>query len=242
MKASTKAGEQRKAEKGLKDDRYFIYFLNTTVTNYGNDQQKKVFREIIQRDIFSQFLYMKYMFFESFREIRKCQKSLIDMYKEFLTQDIMMTRTELDLFAAKVVTSKDPLARLYLKLGYRETVNTSIEMGMADHYRETLYSMRLYKYVKAIKRIKEAKKYAFFAYLRASQTKDEKQQNKQLTFDETVKKLETIIDKTEAEKMTLMFYDAYYRSQSKKSFYDSVWENPELETLEDFKKYQKTKE
>ncbi len=242
VKSSNKAGEQRKAEKGLKDNRYFIYFLNTTVTNYGNDGQKKIFREVIQRDIFSQFLYMKYQFYESFREIRKCQKSLIDLYKEFLSQDIVMTRKELDSFAARVVSSKDPLARHYLQLGYRETVNTSVEMGMADNYRETLYSMRLYKYVKAIKRVKEAKKYAFFAYLRATQTEEEKQSRKVPTFDETVKKLESVLDKSESEKITLMFYDAYYKSPTRKSFYDSVWENPELETLDEFRKYQTTKE
>ena len=242
VKSSTKSGEQRKAEKGLKDNRYFIYFLNSTVTNYGTEKQQTLFRETIQRDIFSQFLYMKYLFYESFMEIRKCQKNLINMYKEFLTQDIVMTKHELDTFAPKVISSKDPLARLYLRLGYRETVSTSIEMGMADHYRETLYSMRLYKYVKAVKRVKEAKKYAFLAYMRASQTNDERQSKKVLSFDEINKKMSSLLPADEADRITTMNYDAYYRSKKPKSFYDTVWENPDLESLEDFKLYLKTKE
>ncbi|HEY1407240.1 MAG TPA: hypothetical protein VF857_11570 [Spirochaetota bacterium] len=153
-----------------------------------------------------------------------------------------MTKRELDSFAPKVINSKDSLARLYLRLGYRETVNTSVEMNMADHYRETLYSMRLYKYVKAIKRIKEAKKYAFLAYIRASQTNEERQSRAIMSFDEANKKLNQILPKEDADLLTTMNYDAYYKSKNDKSFFDTVWENPDLESLEDFKLYLKTKE
>ncbi|MGL4369937.1 MAG: hypothetical protein ACRCUT_09750, partial [Spirochaetota bacterium] len=124
LKSSSKAGEQRKAEKGLRDNRYFIYFLNTTVTNYGTAAQKTAFREIVQRDIMSQFLYLKFYFYESFSEIRKTQRRLIDLYRELLNSDIDMTKAQLDRFAPAVISSDDPLAREYIRLGYRETVNT----------------------------------------------------------------------------------------------------------------------
>jgi hypothetical protein len=242
VKSSNKAGEQRKAEKGLRDNRYFIYYINSTVTNYGTDDQKKAFREIIQRDIFSQFLYMKYMFYESFGEIRKCQKNLIVMYREFLKQDITMTKAQLDEFAPKIIASKDPLARLYLRLGYRETAVTAIEMRMADNYRTTLYSMRLYKYVKAAKRVKEAKKYAFLALIRINQTPLEKKENKPITFKVIDEKLSALVSPDELEKFKLMNVDAFYKTSVNKSIFDSVWEKPELESLDEFQKYLKTAE
>jgi hypothetical protein len=235
--SSTHSGEQRKAEKGLHDNRYFIYFLNSTVSNYGTDEQKKKFREIIQRDIMSQFLYMKFMFYDSFVQIRKAQSQLISLYKELLKADVEQTKMQLDMFAPTVVNSKDALARHYIQLGYRETVNTRIEMGMADHYRDTLYSMRLYKYVQAIKRIKEAKKYGFFAAIRAHQTQTEKIKQNPITFEDIDKNLSTLVDRIEIEKFKIMNIDSFYRFKDSKSLYDSVWENPSLETSEELRTY-----
>jgi hypothetical protein len=235
--SSTHSGEQRKAEKGLNDNRYFIYFLNSTISNYGTDEQKKIFREVIQRDIMSQFLYMKFMFYDSFVQIRKAQNQLITLYKESLKADTEQTKLQLDMFAPLVVNSKDALARHYLQLGYRETVNTRIEMGMADNYHETLYSMRLYKYVKAIKRIKEAKKYGFFAAIRAHQTQSEKIKQKPITFEDIDKNLSTLVDRIEIEKFKIMNIDSFYRFKDSKSLYDSVWENPSLETSGELRKY-----
>ena len=237
VKSSNKAGEQRKAEKGLRDNRYFIYFINSSVTNYGTDDQKKVFREIIQRDLMSQILYLKFMFYESFVEIRKSQRKLIDIYREILRSDIDMSKKMLDAFAPAVISSEDPLAREYLRLGYRETINTSIEMGMGDNYRPTLYSMRLYKYVKAVKRIKEAKKYGFYALIRARMTKEEKAKFKTITYDDIDARLGDIVPKEEIDRFKLMNCDAFYKVQEKATFFDTIWQNPELDTLPDFRKY-----
>ena len=41
-KSSQNAGEQRKAEKGLKDNKYFLYFIDPSVTNFGGDEEKKI--------------------------------------------------------------------------------------------------------------------------------------------------------------------------------------------------------
>ena len=238
--SSNKAGEQRKAEKGLKDNRYFIFFLNTTITNNGTDMQKAVFRDIVQRDIMSQFFYLKFMFYDSYVEIRKSQRKLIDLYRELLRADVDLTKSLLDAFAPSVVACNDPLAREYLRLGYRETVNTSIEMGMADAYRPTLYSMRLYKYVKAIKRIKEAKKYAFYAGIRAKMTPDEKKKIPNITLADVNARLEGIVPRAEVERFKLQSLDAFYRTAAAKSFFDELWENPDLDSLPDFQKYMKT--
>ena len=239
-KSSNKAGEQRKAEKGLKDNRYFIFFLNTTITNYGSDDQKAVFRDVVQRDIMSQFFYLKFMFYESYVEIRKSQKKLIDLYRDLLRYDIDMTKSLLDSFAPAVISSDDPLAREYIRLGYRETVNTKVEMVMADNYRPTLYSMRLYKYVKAIKRIKEAKKYAFYSVIRAKMTPAEKRKIQTITLADIDARIGGIAPKEEVDRFKLQCVDAFYRTKASKSYFDQLWENPELETLPDYQKYMKS--
>jgi hypothetical protein len=233
--SSTKAGEQRKAEKGLNDNRYFIYFLNSSVTNYGTDKQRELFTEVVQRDIMSQFFYMKFLFYESYFQIRKSQKQLITLYREILASEIISAKKQLDSYAPEVVTSKDALAKHYLYLGYRETTNTKTEMVMADSYRDSLYSMRLYRYVKAIKRVKEAKKYALFAAVRLKQTPQEKIKQKPITYEEIEQKLPGIAPKDMLDQFRLISADSYYKT-TKRSIFDSVWEKPDLDSNEEFRK------
>ncbi|MBN1531973.1 MAG: hypothetical protein JXA20_04865, partial [Spirochaetes bacterium] len=49
-RSSLSAGEQRNAEKGLRDNRYFFFFINSSVTNHGTDEEKRIFTEAIRRD------------------------------------------------------------------------------------------------------------------------------------------------------------------------------------------------
>jgi hypothetical protein len=233
--SSTKAGEQRKAEKGLNDNRYFIYFINSSITNYGSDKQRELFREIVQRDIMSQFLYMKFLFNESYFQIRKSQEQMISLYREVLSSEIVSAKKQLDSFAPVVVTSKDALAKHYLYLGYRETTSTKNEMIMADSYRTTLFSMRLYRYVKAVKRVKEAKKYALFAAVRMKQSPQEKVKQKSITYDEIEQKLPGMVPKDMLDQFRLMNADSYYKTVNR-SIFDSVWEKPDLESKEEFRK------
>ncbi len=183
-KSSLSAGEQRNAEKGLKDNRYFFYFINPTISNLGTEEEKKMFKEAIQRDIIAQQLYMKFMFHESWGEIRRAQKILIDLYQKAIKKDVKITRELLNSFAPSIIRSKDHRARHYLKLGYRDASSARIDMVMADNYRETLYSMRLYKYVRAIKKAKHGKRYAFLAIIEAKTRLENKQEFGLLDFNE----------------------------------------------------------
>jgi len=175
-KSSLSAGQQRHAEKGLKDNRYFFYFINSSVSNLGSEEQKALYREAIQRDLIARILYMKFSFHDSFVEIRKAQKLLIDLYRTTLQKDIAAARELLNGFAPEVINTNDSKARHYINLGYRDLAVTRQLLLMADNYRETLYSMRLDKYVRAIKRIKIAKRYAFLCIVESRKIREKPEQ------------------------------------------------------------------
>ncbi len=239
--SSTSAGQQRSAEKGLKDNRYFLYFINPTVTNYGSPVDKKFFKRIIQRDILSQFFYMRFLFSDSWREIRKTQKDLIDLYRKNLKKEIKNTKIILNQFAAQAIHSPDIRAKKYLYLGYRKAKLSEIFMIMADNYRPTLYSMRLYKYVHAIKKIKEAKRYAFLTLIQLKHPRNIKFKAGQLTFKEIEEKIELYTNSSKQKNEFILAHnDSHYKYKDNKSFYDIVWENPALEELEEFQKYLKS--
>ena len=164
-KSSQKAGEQRKAEKGLRDNRYFFYFINPSITNFGTPSEKEAFSEAIRRDILAQLLYMRFMFYESYREIRHAQKIMIELYRGILTRDIRDGILFLNNFASIIVNTKNNAAKEYLRLGYRDFKSAETEFTMADNYNAKLFSLKLDKYVRAIKKAKRGKRYGFLSML-----------------------------------------------------------------------------
>jgi hypothetical protein len=238
-KSSLSAGRQVNAEKGLKDNRYFFYFINSSITNFGTEEDKKAFREAIQRDILAQILYMKFHFGDSFTEVRTAQKILIQLYRAALTRDIEDGKKILNSFAPEVIDKKDYLSRHYLRLGYRDIESSRINMLMADNFRESLYSLRLYHYVKAIKEAKHGKRYAFFSMLEARNPRAVKPGNGSLSYSAMTEKLKNIADGNPAsfEKFSLIHADNYYKSPSGQTIFDLVWEKPNLYELKEYEEY-----
>jgi len=304
-KSSQNAGEQRYSQKGLKDNRYFFYFINSSVSNNGSKEEQQIYKEAIQRDIIAQILYLKFLFHDSFTEIKKSQKILINLYKKTIAKEILETKQLLNQFAPKIIRSKDYLARRYLRLGYRDITLAKQYMIMADNYRETLFSMRLYKYVRAIKKAKHGKKYAFLSIIESGMTPENRIPLSLLNFEELEKiisekavvmtlpinkqeklsllklinkkeglqkdykfyktrrkfdiakqkkeelnKTETLLKKEKNKfvqkyplfkKRSLLYtkyhFDTYYKTYGEKSFYEKIWENPQLDEIDDYKKY-----
>jgi hypothetical protein len=256
VRSSLRSGEQRNAEKGLKDNRYFFYFINSSISNFGSDDEKKLFKEAIQRDIISQLMYMRFMFPESFAEIRKAQRILIDLYRVTLKNDIKASKDLLNQFAPVVIATKDKSALEYLRLGYRDMRVAQTYLTMADSYRENLYSLRLYKYTHAIKKAKLGKRYAFRAillsldlmalskeasnddsYERGNEILGAKARIKRITFEELEKRLSEIPPPEKKEYYRTIHLDNYYQTNAQKSFYDVIWEKPDLHEIKEYKEY-----
>ncbi len=238
--SSIKAGEQKKAEKGLKDNKYFIYFINASITNTGTEEQKRMFRTAIQHDIVAQFYYLRFSFHESYGEIRTAQRLLIDLYRANLLDEIRRTRSFLNSIAPDVILSRDTSGRKYISLSYRLLAHSKTYMGMADNYKNTLYSLRLYKYVKAMKKLKEAKRYAVTATLQVHLPDRYLLQRRRQTF-ETISALIREHIPGERQGEVLDYHtDSYYRVTGEMSQQERVWEEEPLEEFEPYRQYLET--
>ncbi|MBP8082492.1 MAG: hypothetical protein KAZ87_04740 [Spirochaetes bacterium] len=226
--SSTRAGVQRFAQKGLKDNRYYIYYINSTITNFGSEEDRTKFEGIIRRDILCQVMYLKFDFRAAYRQIRKNQKDLIELYLKKLDDEEISVKALLDEFAPLAVNSGDAKSKHYLKLGYRELASAKIEATMADNYKPLLYSLRLHKYSRAMKRLKEAKRYAFLARIQPHLTREEKIKEKILSFEEILAKIDSFSEGVEREKFKLIHYDSYYKTPVQSSIVDSVWGDKEF--------------
>jgi sulfur relay (sulfurtransferase) DsrF/TusC family protein len=235
--SSVKAGEQKKAEKGLRDNKYFIYYINASITNTGSDEQKTKFSTAIQYDIVAQFYYLRFSFKESYGEIRTAQNLLIELYRENLTEEIVRTRRFLHTHAPKVIHSEDPQARLYISLSYRLLKNAETNMIMADNYKRTLYSLRLYKYIKAMKKLKEAKRYAVTTVLQVSLADRDQLRREYQSYDDIKDLIDVNISDEIKSQMLEYHQDSYYRVDNELTIHEKVWEESNIYDFEPFQKY-----
>lgn len=248
-KSSQSAGEQRKAEKGLKDNERFFYFINFSVSNVSVEEERAICRKAILYDMFSKFLYMKFRFKDSYEYIRKAQELLISLYRMVLYREIEEGKKLLDTVSPGPILKDDYLSKHYCNLGYTNNEQARMYMVMADSYRKTLYSMRLYKYIQALKKAKQAKRYAILAYV-AYNNKDSKMNldNKQKVENEPniysymKTKLESVTDENEKNYLLKVLSDSYYRLINNYSYYDDVWSNGSLQELPEYADYQKEEE
>ncbi|MGQ9842307.1 MAG: hypothetical protein ACUVRK_01975 [Spirochaetota bacterium] len=248
-KSSQSAGEQRKAEKGIKDNERFFYFINFSVSNVSVEKERAICRKAILYDMFAKFLYMKFRFKDSYEYIRKAQELLISLYRMVLYREIEEGKKLLDTVSPGPILKDDYLSKHYCNLGYTNNEQARMYMDMADSYRKTLYSMRLYKYIQALKKAKQAKRYAVLAYV-AYNNKDSKMNldNKQKVEKEPYiysymkTKLESVTDENEKNYLLKVLSDSYYRLINNYSYYDDVWSNGSLQELPEYADYQKEEE
>jgi hypothetical protein len=109
-------------------------------------------------------------------------------------------------------------------------------MGMADHYRESLYSLRLYKYVRAIKKAKHSRRYALLARLEVRRKDEDKVRPLVVSF-ESLKEMLGEAFPEKKEYYLRIHYDNYYRTPEELTLYDRIWDEPNLEELPEYAKY-----
>ena len=136
-KSSLSAGQQRHAERGLKNSRYFFFFINTTVSNSGTEKEKGIYAEAARRDLLARILYLKFEFHHSFTEVKKSQLLLIELMQMLTEREMENAMSLLHEFAPAVLQTGDSAAKKYLSLGYRSSNESGKVRLIADNLPET---------------------------------------------------------------------------------------------------------
>jgi len=237
-KSSLSAGNQRHSEKSLKDNTYFFYFFNSTVSNTGTEDEKTIFIEAARRDLISRMLYMKFSFNPAMNEIRKTQELLIALCNRIAFREIDSATAFHNEIAPEVLRSGNQASKKYMSLGYRSADSAKKIMVMSDNLPATNYSVRIYEYVKAIKSAKYAKRFALIALIENRLPPEKKGRINYNNYDVVKKLIDQYIPEN-SQKYGKIHFDNYYKIEPGTSVYDRVVDNPELEKIPEYKNYKK---
>lgn len=161
--------DQATTERILADNRSFIDFINTCVTNFASDRTGS-FKDIYQMNFNAEVAYLQSDYKRAFKKVYESQRKQADLYSDILRNLYLEdSKNILDRLAPDIIKAKNSRARLYLTLAYRDRAVGWNLYTIGDASNPKLYSYKLYQYVEAIKMTRRAKRYGFLA-LYESQT------------------------------------------------------------------------
>ena len=157
------AVDQTFVERILKENREFVDFIDTCVTNFAPDKKNDLFN-IYQKHFNAEVAFLQGEYQRAFNNIYDSQKDMVTLYEFILTEYYLEdSKNILDGNAPNIIRSKNVSAKQYLTLGYRDRTlaRTYYTVGEASHPK--LYSYKIYKYRDAINMARRAKRYGFIS-------------------------------------------------------------------------------
>ncbi len=169
----------------LRDNRYFIEFINISVSNFGTEKNVKQFKEAVQHNFNANLWYLQSDYTRAYLEIRRSQELLRDLYVDLLQNRYLEdARVLLDISAPQIIQAKDKHAEHMLRLGYRDIEAARIYQMKGYNYNKLLYSNKIRYYIDGIKRARRAKRFAFLALIESKTPYEDKKEYQRQTLDD----------------------------------------------------------
>jgi len=179
------------SEKIIKDNHYFITFINTGVSNFGSEEQKKNLYKAQQFDHNARLYHVALDFKHTFIEVRKSHVAMRDLYYDMLQNTYIKTTLEmLDAIAPQIIASKDAKAARFIQLAYRDLQDCRRYVRFGRNLNKFLYSMKIRYYIDAVKLIRRSKRYGILALMEINTPYEDKAEYKTQTLDEAIRKVE----------------------------------------------------
>ncbi|MCS6985141.1 MAG: hypothetical protein NZM25_08485 [Leptospiraceae bacterium] len=175
----------------LRDNRYFIEFINVGVSNFGTEKNVKQFKEAVQHNFNANLWYLQSDYVRAYQEIRRSQELLRDLYMDLLQNRYLEdARVLLDISAPQIIQAKDKHAEHLLRLGYRDVEAAKIFQLKGYNYNRFLYSNKIRYYIDGIKRARRAKRFAFLALIESKTPYEDKKEYQKQTLDDYLQGVE----------------------------------------------------
>jgi hypothetical protein len=165
--------DQLTVERMLKENKSYISFMDVCLTNFGEPKAQQ-YRQIYETHFNAEVAFLQSDYKLSFKKIYASQGQMSELIADVVGNTYLEhSKDILDQLAPEVIRTKNPRAKLYLTLGYRDRAVSHNYYTIGRASNPKLYSYKIFRYIDAIKMARRAKRYGFFA-LYESQTDEMK--------------------------------------------------------------------
>lgn len=226
---SNKATQLIWVERGLKSNRFFIEAIDATISNYGDEIEKSVYKRCIQHQIETNILQMQFELGSSYDEMKRTQDLLNKLYNYLVLSEYRKVKSELSQLGKPVAQNQNAEAKAHLSLGFQELAKASQKILISRNTREYLYKNRIELLYQALKHIKQARKYVLLLSLRYESLYEPS------LSDSSFSALESQIQGSmgpRSDEFLRMLYDNEFHLFRTKSKFKEFWDEPDLGSLE----------
>ena len=181
----------------LKENSYFINFLNTALSNFGDDTQKDKLIQATNFEFKAQVFQLQGNYEQCYKELRNSQQILKPLFREVLTKLYIEDATKiLDSTSPLIINKSNVLAKKYVSYAYKHIRLANISVDMGHGLDEQLYSLKIKYFIEGITSIRKAKKYILLALIENAKPFAEKPEAYEQTYEDAKKAKEYPIPKT----------------------------------------------
>ncbi|MBE7412757.1 MAG: hypothetical protein L6Q54_01930 [Leptospiraceae bacterium] len=213
---------------GMEENQLILQSINSTVSNFGSDEEKKLYKRCIQHYVESQILYIESDYSKAYQRIRHTQKLLISLYESTLTKNIYMIRMELNRLGSISRGKEKTETIAFLRMGFRDIEEAEQKLIFAKNTRPYLYLLKLREMLFALKILKHSGR--FVILLKLLHEADFPANINETDFENLRHEIERVISKDRNKYLTI-HSDNFFKVLEGEGIYPNVWMKPDLEEL-----------
>jgi len=137
--------------------------MDACVTNFGEGKTAE-YKDIYQMYFNAEVAYLQSDYKASYKRIYTMQGKFAELIADILKNSYLESSKDiLDQLAPEIIKSKNPRAKLYLTLAYRDRAVAYNYYTIGNASNPKLHSYKIFRYVESIKMARRAKRYGFYA-------------------------------------------------------------------------------
>ncbi|MCC5815044.1 MAG: hypothetical protein JJT78_09830 [Leptospira sp.] len=226
---SNKATQLIRVSQGLKENYHYLKSIGSSVSNYGDEIDEKLYTRSLQHHIETEILHLQMDLGKAYEELRRTQELTIQLYYRIIEANIK--RAEQDLIHLTKVSSgkRKTHSYHYLQMGFREIAIAKAKLTTAKNTHPQLFLMKLQDSSYALRSLKQAQKYIIrLAILHDGVYESEEDDTKEFS---KLKMEITRVLSNDLDKYMRYHYDANFTVYDRKDIFEDVWNNPNLHEL-----------
>ncbi|MFB5652705.1 adhesin OmpL37 family surface protein [Leptospira wolffii] len=226
---SNRATALIRVERGLKQNEFHLKAINSTISNYGTEADKALYRRCLQHHIETFTLYLQFDLGHSYDEMRQTQRLLVLLYSQVVESSGQRVRKELDYLSKFALRTKDAEVRKHLEMGYREFGASNLKKTIALNTRPYLPGIKTQYLYEALKLLKQSREYVVLLSLKFLSDFEPDLQTTE--FEEIYNEINRAMF-SKADHYVRIHFDNHFHIFNAENLYESTWENPGLQELE----------
>ncbi|WP_210416308.1 adhesin OmpL37 family surface protein [Leptospira idonii] len=150
---------------GVEENQLILKSIDSTVSNFGDEEDKKLYKRCIQHYLEFQGLHTAGNYASAYVRVRHTQKLLILLYERMLSKNITKVRLELNRLGRNARGKEKTQTNAFLRLGLRDLAEAEQKLIFAKNTRPYLYLLKLREMLFSLKILKHSGKFVVFLAL-----------------------------------------------------------------------------